>query len=281
MISLFKWVCQTFVFTGYGSVSQSSRELDRAARKDLNMERRRAKMADQERSEKELEKAGRLAKQRELAKSLVETLKYRPNAWNVDCQYFAYNLSPRRGAGNLRCFCKNFERKGHHVNLCIFVPSLWTLSTRRLGSKFTLWMRCDYEGTAELKHWFRCSWKYRMPSIKSPKPSHWRPKMLARVAPLLFENHSISVLMLSASSRTNQQMNTLLKMLYICALSWWTFKKAKFKSFVGSSSFEISGCQNCDLILFRKCILLLCCCSYDFTLRPSNLSRFWIGVKFS
>ena len=61
-------------------MSHSSRDLDRAARKDLNMERRRAKMADQERSEKELEKAGRLAKQRELAKSLVETLKYRPNA---------------------------------------------------------------------------------------------------------------------------------------------------------------------------------------------------------
>lgn len=68
------------LFSGYGSVSQSSRDLDRAARKDLNMERRRAKMAEQERSEKEVEKAERLAKQRELAKSLAETLKYRPSA---------------------------------------------------------------------------------------------------------------------------------------------------------------------------------------------------------
>ena len=71
---------KTAVFTGYGSVSQSSRDLDRAARKDLNLERRRAKMAEQERSEKEVEKAERLAKQRELAKSLAETLKYRPTA---------------------------------------------------------------------------------------------------------------------------------------------------------------------------------------------------------
>ena len=73
-------MCQTVLLTGYGSVSQSSRDLDRAARKDLNMERRRAKMAEQERSEKEVEKAERLAKQRELAKSLAETLKYRPTA---------------------------------------------------------------------------------------------------------------------------------------------------------------------------------------------------------
>jgi len=72
--------CDSSEDSGYGSVSQSSRDLDRAARKDLNLERRRAKMAEQERSEKELEKAERLAKQRELAKSLAETLKYRPTA---------------------------------------------------------------------------------------------------------------------------------------------------------------------------------------------------------
>jgi len=72
--------CDSSEDSGYGSVSQSSRDLDRAARKDLNLERRRAKMAEQERSEKEVEKAERLAKQRELAKSLAETLKYRPTA---------------------------------------------------------------------------------------------------------------------------------------------------------------------------------------------------------
>ena len=61
-------------------MSQSSRDLDRAARKDLNMERRRTKLAEKEKREKELEKTGRLAKQRELAKSLAETLRYRPSA---------------------------------------------------------------------------------------------------------------------------------------------------------------------------------------------------------
>ena len=68
------------VSTGYGSVSQSSRDLDRAARKDLNLERRRSKLAELERKEKEAEKAERLAKQRELAKSLADTLRYRPSA---------------------------------------------------------------------------------------------------------------------------------------------------------------------------------------------------------
>ena len=69
-----------FASTGYGSVSQSSRDLDRAARKDLNLERRRSKLAELERKEKEAEKAERLAKQRELAKSLADTLRYRPSA---------------------------------------------------------------------------------------------------------------------------------------------------------------------------------------------------------
>merc|ERR1719209_2385456 len=49
--------CDSSEDSGYGSVSQSSRDLDRAARKDLNMERRRAKMAEQERKEKELGKS--------------------------------------------------------------------------------------------------------------------------------------------------------------------------------------------------------------------------------
>ena len=72
--------CRLFAPTGYGSVSQSSRDLDRAARKDLNLERRRSKLAELERKEKEAEKAERLAKQRELAKSLADTLRYRPSA---------------------------------------------------------------------------------------------------------------------------------------------------------------------------------------------------------
>ena len=54
------------IFTGYSS---STRELDRAARKDLNEERRRSKLAEQERKSRETEKAERLAKQRELAKT--------------------------------------------------------------------------------------------------------------------------------------------------------------------------------------------------------------------
>ena len=64
------------VSTGYSS----SRDLERAARKDLNQERRRSKLAEQERKEKEVEKVERLAKQRELAKSLAATLRYRPSA---------------------------------------------------------------------------------------------------------------------------------------------------------------------------------------------------------
>ena len=73
-------VAKLLKLAGYGSVSQSSRDLDRAARKDLNLERRRTKLAEQERKEKEVAKAERLAKQRELAKSLAETLRYRPCA---------------------------------------------------------------------------------------------------------------------------------------------------------------------------------------------------------
>ena len=61
-------------------MSHSSRDLDRAARKDLNLERKRSKLAEQELKEKEAGKADRLAKQRELAKSLAATLRYRPSA---------------------------------------------------------------------------------------------------------------------------------------------------------------------------------------------------------
>ena len=62
-------------FTGYSS---STRGLD--ARKDLNEERRRSKLAEQERKSRETEKAERLAKQRELAKTLAATLRYTPSA---------------------------------------------------------------------------------------------------------------------------------------------------------------------------------------------------------
>ena len=68
------------ISTGYSS---SARDLDRAARKDLNLERKRSKMVEQERKEKEAEKVERLAKQRELAKSLAATLRYRPSAWTL------------------------------------------------------------------------------------------------------------------------------------------------------------------------------------------------------
>ena len=61
-------------------MSHSTRDLDRAARKDLNLERKRSKLAEQELKGKEAEKAERLAKQRELAKSLAATLRYRPSA---------------------------------------------------------------------------------------------------------------------------------------------------------------------------------------------------------
>ena len=61
-------------------MSQSSRDLDRAAREDLNLERRRSKLAEQERKENEVKKVERLSKQRELAKSLADTLRYRPSA---------------------------------------------------------------------------------------------------------------------------------------------------------------------------------------------------------
>ena len=70
---------KSLTFTGYSS---STRELDRAARKDLNEERRRSKLAEQERKSRETEKAERLAKQRELAKTLAATLRYTPSAWN-------------------------------------------------------------------------------------------------------------------------------------------------------------------------------------------------------
>ena len=46
----------------------------------MNLERKRSKLAEQELKEKEAEKAERLAKQRELAKSLAATLRYRPSA---------------------------------------------------------------------------------------------------------------------------------------------------------------------------------------------------------
>jgi len=68
--------CDSSEDSGYSS----SRDLERAARKDLNQERRRSKLAEQERKEKEVEKVERLAKQRELAKSLAATLRYRPSA---------------------------------------------------------------------------------------------------------------------------------------------------------------------------------------------------------
>ena len=68
---------KSLTFTGYSS---STRELDRAARKDLNEERRRSKLAEQERKSRETEKAERLAKQRELAKTLAATLRYTPSA---------------------------------------------------------------------------------------------------------------------------------------------------------------------------------------------------------
>ena len=70
---------KSLTFTGYSS---STRELDRAARKDLNEERRRSKLAEQEKKSRETEKAERLAKQRELAKTLAATLRYTPSAWN-------------------------------------------------------------------------------------------------------------------------------------------------------------------------------------------------------
>ena len=68
---------KSLTFTGYSS---STRELDRAARKDLNEERRSSKLAEQERKSRETEKAERLAKQRELAKTLAATLRYTPSA---------------------------------------------------------------------------------------------------------------------------------------------------------------------------------------------------------
>ena len=68
---------KSLTFTGYSS---STRELDRAARKDLNEERRRSKLAEQEKKSRETEKAERLAKQRELAKTLAATLRYTPSA---------------------------------------------------------------------------------------------------------------------------------------------------------------------------------------------------------
>ena len=68
---------KTLTFTGYSS---STRELDRAARKDLNEERRRSKLAEQEKKSREVEKAERLAKQRDLAKTLAATLRYTPSA---------------------------------------------------------------------------------------------------------------------------------------------------------------------------------------------------------
>ena len=68
---------KSLTFTGYSS---STRELDRAARKDLNEERRRSKLAEQEKKSREMEKAERLAKQRELAKTLAATLRYTPSA---------------------------------------------------------------------------------------------------------------------------------------------------------------------------------------------------------
>merc|ERR1719234_1468375 len=72
--------CASSEDSGYGSVSQSSRDLDRAAREDLNLERRRSKLVEQERKENEVKKVERLSKQRQLAKSLAETLRYRPSA---------------------------------------------------------------------------------------------------------------------------------------------------------------------------------------------------------
>jgi len=68
--------CDSSEDSGYSS----ARDLERAARKDLNLERRRSKLAEQEKKEKEVEKVERLAKQRDLAKTLAATLKYRPSA---------------------------------------------------------------------------------------------------------------------------------------------------------------------------------------------------------
>jgi len=70
-------LCDSSEDSGYSS---STRELDRAARKDLNEERRRSKLAEQEKKSRETEKADRLAKQRELAKTLAATLRYTPSA---------------------------------------------------------------------------------------------------------------------------------------------------------------------------------------------------------